>query len=131
MKRQMLVLLVLLLGLYGCAVGFQSINDGELEIRGIKREMSKEEVIKLIGEPKARSTISIDKEEYEVWNYPIQRLWAGKFKPMGSYYYRVLFLNGKVSRWNKVKIFAQSSYELEEPSSSDTQVRTIKIFEKD
>ncbi|MFH1202467.1 MAG: hypothetical protein V1674_06220 [Candidatus Omnitrophota bacterium] len=121
-----LIILVLFIGLTGCAIGFQSIDDRRLE--GIMPGMSKEEVVKIIGAPVAEKIVTMEGKQYEAWKYPVKESAAGRFKPIASSYYRVLFLDGKVAQWDRIKTYAQPSYEFQKPDAPKEGVTTIGIF---
>ena len=126
--RRLIVSVIILSALCGCIFAIQSVDDYDLEQRGIRKGMKKAEVIRALGQPDSFDKISFENQKYEAWRYSIERLWAGKYRPLGSYYYQLLFMNDKLERWNKIKIYSQPSYKFEEPSSKDTKVRTIEIL---
>ena len=111
-----IAILFLSLFISGCIVAFQSINDPGFE--KIVRGMSQEEVIGLVGEPSSRGVFTIDGKDYEAWKYPVQAA-AKKFNTLGVSHRRILFSDGKVTQWEKIKVYAQPSYEFKKPDASE------------
>lgn len=100
--------MVLLLGLSGCAFVFQDFD--ESEGKNLKVGMPKEEVTQALGVPQSQDTAKIEGQEYEVWVYLVNASRTRMIKPLGAAYLKVYFLNGKLSRWGREKIYANPSY---------------------
>jgi len=122
------ILIFLLLGLSGCIFAFQDISDPVQD--KINFQMSKEEVLAVIGEPAVKKRVVMGSKEYEEWRYPVLEKTKKKFRTIGMSYYRILFSDDKVYEWDKVKSYAQPSYEFEKPeASSEDEVTTRKFFD--
>jgi len=105
-----IILFILLLGLSGCGFVFQNFDQGEH--KDLMYGMSKEEVIRKIGEPQKISTMVIGNKEYEVWEYPNNnRSKTEKMNALGIIYSKVFFLDGKFVQRDKNRVYAQPSYE--------------------
>ena len=122
------IILVLLLGFSGCTFAFQNLNDQRLQ--NIAVGMTKQQVVEAMGKPIAEKIVVIDGKEYEAWKYSINELWAKKFNPIGSSYYRILFLDDKLAQWDRIKVFSNPSYELQESNPPKGDISTIKIFKE-
>jgi hypothetical protein len=123
-----IVILFLCLFLSGCIVALQNLNDPGFE--KIRMGMSKEEVIAAIGKPLSQVPIAINGKEYEAWNYPAERPIKTKINQVGDYYYRILFLEGKARQFEKVKVYAQPSYDFREPTAKEGQFTTFKFYKE-
>ena len=60
---------LLLVFLYGCIHVVQDLNDQKLT--GVSLEMSKQDVIRNIGEPTEKKTVLMKGQEYEAWKYQL------------------------------------------------------------
>jgi hypothetical protein len=118
-----IIILLLLLGLSGCGVVFQNFNEGKY--KNLTYGMSKEEVTNTIGAPQKESTLTIEGKEYEAWEYPEMGPEARKYNRLGTAYYKVFFLGGKVVRWDKDKVYAQPSFEFRESPAPEQTVTVI------
>jgi len=124
-----LIVFFLLMVLSGCGFVFQNFDQGEH--KSLVYGMSKEEVIRKIGEPQKISTMVIDNKEYEVWEYPNNnRSKIEKMNALGIIYSKVFFLNGKVVQRDKDRVYAQPSYEFLESVNPEGGVKTNKITGK-
>jgi hypothetical protein len=125
-----LIVFFLLLVLSGCGFVFQNFDQREHQY--LTYGMSKEEVIRKIGEPQKISTMVIDSKIYEVWEYPNNnRSKIEKIKPLGIIYSKVFFLDGKVVQRDKDRVYAQPSYEFLETINLGGGVKTTKITEQE
>jgi len=123
--RNIIVLFLLIL-LSGCGFVFQNYNQGEY--RGLTYGISKEEVIRKIGQPQKISKMVIDNKEYEVWEYPNNnRSKIEKMNALGIIYSKVFFLDGKLVQRDKDRVYAQPSYEFLESIDSGGGVKNSKI----
>jgi len=120
------VILILSLCLSGCTVAFQSLNDPGVD--NITKGMSEEEVERIMGESLSQRVVTIDGKNYQAWRYPVPEPTNKKYNRMGKYAYRILFLDGKVYDIEKIKVYAQPSYEFDEPSALDKDKTTIKFY---
>jgi len=123
-----IIILLLSFFLSGCIVALQNLNDPGFE--KIRMGMSKEEVIAAIGKPLSQAPITISGKEYEAWNYPAERPVKTKINPLGDYYYRILFLEGRAKQFEKVKVYAQPSYDFKEPTAKEGQFTTFKFYKE-
>ena len=119
---------LLLVFLYGCIHVVQDLNDQKLT--GVSLEMSKQDVIRNIGEPTEKKTVLMKGQEYEVWKYPIERLWLKRFNKLDKSYYQIFFLDGKVSHWDRIKVYAQPTYDYSEPDPSGKGGVTVEVLTK-
>ncbi|PIP18984.1 MAG: hypothetical protein COX41_05295 [Candidatus Omnitrophica bacterium CG23_combo_of_CG06-09_8_20_14_all_41_10] len=78
-----IIILVLLLGLSGCAFVFQDFNEGEY--KNLVYGMPKEEVARVFGVPQKESKVTITGKEYEVWEYQVNGSSKTKLNRMGFY----------------------------------------------
>ena len=124
MKKALILLLVL--GLSGCIYVRQNYNTSLLE--GIATRMSMDEVRGKIGSPVETQTVEINDKKYEAWRYPIEEKFVGRYNAVPRSYYEILFLDGKVSRWDKVKVVSQPEYDYDEPDPEGKVVNTLEIF---
>jgi len=125
-----IIVFFLLLALSGCGFVFQNFD--QVEHRDLTYGMSKEEVIRKIGQPQKISTMVIDNKEYEVWEYPNNdRSKIEKMNALGIIYSKVFFLNDKVVQRDKNRVYAQPSYEFLESVNPEGGVKTTnKITEQ-
>jgi hypothetical protein len=124
-----ILVLFLLMVLPGCGFVFQNFDQGEH--KDLTYRMSKEEVIRKIGEPQKISTMVIDNKEYEVWEYPNNnRSKIEKMNALGIIYSKVFFLDGKLVQRDKDRVYAQPSYEFLESINPEGGVKTTKITEQ-
>ena len=124
-----ITIFIFLLGLSGCGFVFQNFDQGEH--KDLTYGMSKEEVIRKIGEPQKISTMVIDNKEYEVWEYPNNnRSKIEKMNALGIIYSKVFFLDGKVVQRDKDRVYAQPSYEFLESVNPGGGVKATKITEQ-
>lgn len=121
-----MAILFLLLCLSGCIVAFQNLNDPGFE--KVMMGMSKEETIETIGRSLSQKVATINGKDYEVWEYPVQEPTKRRFNPIGTSYYQILFLDGKVERWEKIKVYAQPTYGFEEPSAPEGDITTFEFY---
>lgn len=103
-----LCLLSFIISLYGCAFVSQSLNDERLS--GVTPEMSKQEVLALLGKPAQIYEENLSGIWHEIWKYPIQHHFAGKYNALDDVSYLVIFERGKVWSWQKARVYAQSSF---------------------
>jgi hypothetical protein len=128
MNRPYLLCIILSLIVFsGCVVAFKSISANTFD--GLSVGMSKEQVTKMAGEPTEKENMLIDGKEYEVWTYPIERQFAGKYNALGYLYYEILFLDNQVKHWDTLKVYSQPEYKLKHPQAPEG-ARTFKFFEK-
>ena len=124
-----LIVFFLLMVLSGCGFVFQNFNQGER--KELTYGMSKEEVIRNIGQPQKISMMVIDNKEYEVWEYPNNNgSKIEKMNALGIIYSKVFFLDGKVVQRDKDRVYAQPSYEFLESINPEGGVKTTKITEQ-
>ena len=124
-----IIVFFLLMVLSGCGFVFQNFDQGEH--KGLTYGISKEEVIRKIGEPQKISTMVIDNKEYEVWEYPNNnRSRIEKMNALGIIYSKVFFLDGKLVQRDKDRVYAQPSYEFLESVNPEGGVKTTKITEQ-
>ncbi len=124
-----ILVLFLLMVLPGCGFVFQNFDQGEH--KDLTYRMSKEEVIRKIGEPQKISTMVIDNKEYEVWEYPNNnRSKIEEMNTLGIIYSKVFFLDGKLVQRDKDRVYAQPSYEFLESINPEGGVKTTKITEQ-
>jgi hypothetical protein len=115
--------------LSGCGFVFQNFDQGEH--KDLTYGMSKEEVIRKIGEPQKISMMVIDNKKYEVWEYPNNnRSKIEKMNALGIIYSKVFFLDGKLVQRDKDRVYAQPSYEFLESINPGGGVKTTKITEQ-
>lgn len=90
MKLKLFSLAVVFLFLAGCATTMS-------KAMYLDENMTKEQVRKQLGTPKAASKITRPSGEIaETWDYP-----ANKLNPADNYDTRLLFVNGKLKEWGK------------------------------
>ena len=119
----------LLMVLPGCGFVFQNFDQGEY--KDLTYGMSKEEVIRNIGQPQKISMMVIDNKEYEVWEYPNNnRSKIEKMNALGIIYSKVFFLDGKVVQRDKDRVYAQPSYEFLESIDLGGGVKATNITEQ-
>jgi hypothetical protein len=93
--------------------------------------MSKEEVIRKIGEPQRKSKMVIDNREYDVWEYPNNnRAKTEKMNALGIIYSEVFFLDDKVVQRDKNRVYAQPAYEFLKSTNSESGVIVTKTTEQ-
>lgn len=115
--------------LSGCGFVFQNFDQGEY--KQLTYGMSKEEVIRKIGQPQKTSTMVIDNKTYDVWEYPNNnRSKIEKANALGIIYSEVLFLDGKLVQRDKDRVYAQPSYQYLESVNPKSGVKTPKITEQ-
>jgi hypothetical protein len=113
-----IAILILLLVLSGCAFVFQNFN--EQGYKNLNNGMSKAEVKSAIGSPQKQGTATIAGKEYEVWEYWEAEPPNAKFDRVGTIYYKIFFLDGKLARCDKDKVYAQPEFEyLESPTPEE------------
>ena len=122
-----IIILVLLLGLSGCAFVFQDFNEGEY--KNLTYGMSNDEVARVLGTPQKKSKVTIVGKEYEVWEYPVNEPSKIKLNRMGTSFHKVFFLGDKVVLWDKDKVYAQPSFEFMESLAREQEIPTVKISE--
>ena len=122
-----IIILVLLLGLSGCAFIFQDFN--ESEYKNLVYGMTKEEMARVFGAPQKESKVIIAGKEYEVWEYPVNEPSKIKLNRIGTSFHKVFFLDDKVVLWDKDKVYAQPSFEFLESLVHEQEIPTIKISE--
>lgn len=122
-----LLVICLLIGLCGCVIGFRNVNEETLG--DISPGMSKEEVIEAIGEPAEKKIALIQDKEYDIWTYPVERFFAGKYNPLGYLYYDIVLSGDKVKEWYKTKLYSQPQYDLEHHKAPE-DATTFEIFKK-
>jgi len=124
-----LIVFFLLMALSGCGFVFQNFDQGEH--RDLTYGMSKEEVIRKIGEPQKISKMVIDNKEYEIWEYPNNnRSRIEKMNALGIIYSEVFFLDGKLVQRDKNRVYAQPSYEFLESINAKGGVKNANITEQ-
>jgi len=122
------ILIFLLMTLSGCGFVFQNFDQGEN--KRLAYGMSKEEVVREIGEPQKKSVMIIGTKEYEVWEYPNNnRSKIEKMNALGIIYSEVFFLDGKVVQRDKDRVYAQPGYTFQESINSKSGVKAAKITE--
>ncbi|MFA5276142.1 MAG: hypothetical protein WC417_04530 [Candidatus Omnitrophota bacterium] len=120
---------MLLIALSGCGFVFRNFDQDER--KDLTYGMSKEEVIYKIGQPQKISTMIINNEEYEIWEYPNNsRSKTEKMNALGIIYSKVFFLHGKVVQRDKDRVYAQPSYEYIESIDPEGGVKANKITEQ-
>jgi hypothetical protein len=125
-----IIVFFLLMVLSGCGFVFQNFDQGEH--KDLTYGMSKEEVIRKIGEPQKISTMVIDNKKYEAWEYPNNnRSKIEKMNALGIIYSKVFFLDGKLVQRDKDRVYAQPSYEFLESINPEGGVKTTKINEQE
>lgn len=117
-----IILFIFLLGLSGCGFVFQQYNaNGNVnELIG----MPKEEVINRLGNPQKQDRAVIKDKEYDIWEYPQINKNDGALNPLGTLYYKVFFLDGRVVQHDESTVFAQPAYEYLE--TVDAEQKKIK-----
>jgi hypothetical protein len=124
-----IIVFSLLVVLSGCGFVFQNFDQNEH--RDLMYGMSKEEVIRKIGEPQKISTMLVDNKKYEVWEYPNNnRSKTEKMNALGIIYSKVFFLDGKLVQRDKDRVYAQPSYEFLESINPESGVNTTKTTEQ-
>ena len=124
-----IIVFLLLMGLSGCGFVFQNFNQDEP--MDLTYGMSKEEVVRIIGEPQKTSMMVIDDKKYEVWEYPDDnRAKIEKMKALGIIYSEVFFLDGKLVQRDKDRVYAQPSYGFVKTIDSGGVVNTPTISEQ-
>ena len=119
------LVLFLLIMLPGCGFVFQNFD--QKEHKNLVYGMSKQEVINKIGEPQKISTMIIENQKYEVWEYPNNnRSKIEKMNALGIINSKVFFLDGKVVQRDKDRVYAQPSYEFLESVDSGSGVNDAK-----
>ena len=121
-----ILILFLVLSLSGCIYVRQNYNTPLLE--EITTRMSMDEVRDKIGSPAETQTVEINDKEYEAWRYPIEEKFVGRYNAVPRSYYEILFLDGEVSRWDKVKVVSQPTYDYDEPDPAGKVLNTLEIF---
>lgn len=116
---------IILLVLSGCT--FVSRNLYEAEGDTFVFDMSKDEVTAKMGDPSEIKTLTIDGEACEVWRYPIERKFARHFNALDASYYEIVFVEGKVSRWERVKKYTHPDYDFV-PLAPEGNVKTYDFF---
>ncbi|MFH1397075.1 MAG: hypothetical protein ABIH27_00800 [Candidatus Omnitrophota bacterium] len=125
-----LIVFFLLMVLSGCGFIFQNFD--QAEHMDLTYGMSKEEVIRKIGEPQKISTLVVDNKKYEVWEYPNNnRSKIEKMNALGIIYSEVFFLDGKLVQRDKNRVYAQPSYEFLETVNPGGGVKAAKITEQE
>jgi uncharacterized protein YceK len=128
MKNIIVFLLVMVLS--GCGFVFQNFDQGER--KDLTYGMSKEEVIRKIGQPQKISTMVIDNKEYEVWEYPNNdRAKIEKMNALGIIYSKAFFLDGKLVQRDKDRVYAQPTYEFLESVNPESGVKPNKVTEQE
>jgi len=111
----------------GCAFVSQNFNEGEY--KNLAYGMSKDEVVRALGEPQKESKVTIAGEEYEAWEYSVNEPSKIKLNPLVNSFHKVFFLGDKVVRWDKDKVYAQPSFEFLESLAPEQAIPTVKISE--
>jgi len=122
-----IIILVLLLGLSGCAFVFQDFNEGKN--KNLVYGMSKEEVSRVFGVPQKESKVTIIGKVYEVWEYPVNEPDKIKSYRVGISSHKIFFLGDKVVLSGKDKVYAQPSFEFLESLAYEQEIPTVKISE--
>jgi len=117
MKKIMII--VLLFGLSGCGLVFRNID--EQGYKNLAFDMSKEEVISIMGQPQKERTLTIEDKQYEIWEYPENEPSSNKIKTVPSSYCKLFFLEGKLVQWDKNKVIAQPYYQFIEKVETNNQ----------
>ena len=127
MKKIIVFFLLMLLS--GCGFVFQNFDQGEH--RALAYGMSKEEVIRKIGQPQKISKMIIDDREYDLWEYPNNdRAKIEKMNALGIIYSKVFFYNGKLVQRDKNRVYGQPGYEYLESIDSGGGVKVTKSTEQ-
>ncbi|MBN1869859.1 MAG: hypothetical protein JW847_04705 [Candidatus Omnitrophica bacterium] len=118
-----IIVFLVLMGLSGCGFVFQNFNQDEpMELT---YGMSKQEVMRIVGEPQNISIKEIDGKEYQVWEYPDEnRKAVEKMRALGIIYSQVFFLDGKLVQRDKNRVYAQPEYGFTETIDSGGGVNT-------
>jgi outer membrane protein assembly factor BamE (lipoprotein component of BamABCDE complex) len=128
-KMKKILILILLFGLSGCAFVSQNFND--YQYQGLKNGMSREEVRSALGAPHKQSTLIIEGKQYEAWEYPTHEPQRIQYNRLGYPYYKVFFLDGKVARWDKDKVYAQPEFEFRESPAPEPTVTNVIIYKEE
>jgi hypothetical protein len=120
-----IVIFFLLITLSGCGFVFQNFGRGEY--KQLAYGMSKDEVIRKIGEPQKMSTMIAGNKKYEVWEYSDNRPEREKMNALGIIYSKVFFLDGKLVQHDKNRVYAQPSYSYLESINPEDEVKAAKI----
>ncbi len=124
------IVFFLLMTLSGCGFVFQNFDQNEH--RDLMYGMSKEEVIREIGQPQKISMMVIGDKEYEVWEYPNNnRAKIEKMRALGIIYSQVFFLDGKLVQRDKDRVYAQPSYKFIESVNPGGGVKVTKVNEQE
>lgn len=124
-----IVVFLLLIVLSGCGFVFQNFNQGEY--KKLTYGMSKQEVIKEIGQPEKISKMVIDNKEYDLWEYPNNnRSKTEKMNALGIIYSKVLFFDGKLVQRDKDRVYGQPAYEYLESVNPEGGVKVAKTAEE-
>lgn len=120
-----IIILVLLLGLSGCAFVYQNLGEGDYS--NLSYGMSKDEVLEALGSPQSEKRMIIVDKEYDVWEYPVSKSGSAKLNQMGTSLHKVFFLDEKLVRWDKDKVFGQPSFEFQETQVPELGVPVEKV----
>jgi hypothetical protein len=124
---KIIIILVLLLGLSGCAFVFQDLSN--VEYKSLINGMSKDQVTGVLGKPQKESTEEIVGLEYEVWEYPVKKPGNVKLNSIGISAHKLFFLNGKLVRWDKDRVYAQPSFEFQETQIPEQAMPADKVVQ--
>ncbi len=117
--------------LCGCSLVFQNFDYGEHKDKVLTYGMSKEEVLAKIGEPQKMSTMGIDGQIYEVWEYADDNpSLDDKIRPLGIIYSKVFFLDGKLMQRDKDRVYSQPSFEFLESVNARSGVENNNVTGK-
>ncbi|HNW40089.1 MAG TPA: hypothetical protein PL125_02935 [Candidatus Omnitrophota bacterium] len=124
------IILILWLGLSGCAFVVQDLSN--VEYNNLVYGMSKDQVAGVLGKAPKESQEVIVGKEYEVWEYPVNKSGDLKLNSMGTFTHKIFFLDGKLVRWDKDSVYAQPSFEFQEtripeaPVSADNDSQIVR-----
>jgi len=97
MKRILLFFVIFLLA--GCCYGKTAKKNNELMLT-LDPGQTKQEVLKVMGNPSKNERYSSDSKEVEVWFYRTSSFFSGGWDP-DDYFTPLVFENGKLSGWGR------------------------------
>jgi len=122
--RKILIFIIFIL-FSGCAFVAHDFN--EKDVARLSLNMSKKEVIDLIGHPLKVETIEVQGKKYESWRYPIKRVFAKQYNALDTTHFEILFLDGVVNQWRRAKVYAQPEFYVK-PLDPDSEIKTYEFF---
>jgi hypothetical protein len=121
------IVFALLISISGCAFVFQNYNEGEY--KNLAYGMSRDEVTQALGTTQKISKVILGEKTYEVWEYTGANPENMKIKGMGTSLFKIFFLDDKVVRWDKDKIYAQPAFEFHETLSPEQKAQSSKALQ--